>query len=438
MQNRSVTSPVKKTPLPLPDIEPEQARIKRAELKKTRTIATSMLVVAAVIFIVCHILQRHYDWVWLGFLRAAAEAGMVGGLADWFAVTALFRHPLKIPIPHTAIISEQKDKMGSSMATFVADNFLNPELVGEKIESAHVPQRLGEWLQKPENADKVSGELGTAVKGVLDVIDDQEMLELFDRTLHRQLDDRVLASELGEYLQKLLDSGKEEPAIQFLADKVSQWAVKAGPTIERIVDKDSPVWAPQVLQNLLGSRIHRELMEWTVKVAHDPEHEARLAAKRWLQELADDLRTDEKTIEKVEEIKRNILAKEATSGIAEKTWISTKEMLLRTSADPNSLLRRKARQAVVSMGRAMATSEKVQAVITERVVAASKHLASNYAPEITAIISDTVERWDAAETSDKIEVLVGKDLQFIRMNGTIVGSLAGLLIYTIAFFVLGV
>ena len=134
MQNRSVTSPVKKTPLPLPDIEPEQARIKRAELKKTRTIATSMLVVAAVIFIVCHILQRHYDWVWLGFLRAAAEAGMVGGLADWFAVTALFRHPLKIPIPHTAIIREQKYKMGSSMATFVDDNFHNPELVGENIE----------------------------------------------------------------------------------------------------------------------------------------------------------------------------------------------------------------------------------------------------------------------------------------------------------------
>ena len=432
------TSPVKKAPLPLPDIEPEQARIKRAELRKMRIIATSMLIVAAIIFIICHILQRYYDWVWLGFLRAAAEAGMVGGLADWFAVTALFRHPLKLPIPHTAIIREQKDKLGTSMATFVADNFLNPELVGEKIESAQLPKRLGQWLQEPENAAKVSGELGTAVKGIMDVVDDKEVLELIDRTIDHQIGDRVLAPELGEYLQKLLDSEKEEPAIQFLSEKAFQWAVKAGPTVDRIVNSDSPAWAPQILQDLVGARIHRELVDWTSKVSRQPNHEARLAAKRWLHEMANDLQNDPKTIEKVEEIKQNILAKEATSSMTEKTWENAKEFLLHTSAVPNSLLRRKAHQAVMAMGHSMATSEKVQEVISERVVAAAKHLASNYAPEITGIISDTVERWDAAEASDKIEVLVGKDLQFIRMNGTVVGSLAGLLIYTIAFFVLGV
>ena len=272
----------------------------------------------------------------------------------------------------------------------------------------------------------------------MDVVDDKEVLELIDRTIDHQIGDRVLAPELGEYLQKLLDSEKEEPAIQFLSEKAFQWAVKAGPTVDRIVNSDSPAWAPQILQDLVGARIHRELVDWTSKVSRQPNHEARLAAKRWLHEMANDLQNDPKTIEKVEEIKQNILAKEATSSMTEKTWENAKEFLLHTSADPNSLLRRKAHQAVMAMGHSMATSEKVQEVISERVVAAAKHLASNYAPEITGIISDTVERWDAAEASDKIEVLVGKDLQFIRMNGTVVGSLAGLLIYTIAFFVLGV
>ncbi|MFY9190914.1 MAG: DUF445 family protein [Lawsonella sp.] len=426
-----------KKSLPLPDFEPEQARIKRAELKKMRILATSMLVVAAVIFITCHVLQRYYDWTWLGFVRAAAEAGMVGGLADWFAVTALFRHPLHLPIPHTAIIRNEKDRIGASMATFVGDNFLNPDLVGEKIEKARLPERVGRWLAEEENAAKVSGELETVVKGVLDVLEDDEVLELISRTLEKQLGDRIIAPQIGAYLEKILETGKEEKAIQFLADKAQQWAVYAGPTVENIVKRDAPVWSPGFVNYLVGSRIHRELIDWTSKVSHDPEHAARKAAINWLHTMADDLQHDEETIERVEEIKNNILAREATSDVTRNTWERLKAMIIDTSSDPDSLLRRKAHHAVMNMGHRIATNEETQDIITERVVAAAKHVAANYAPEITGIISDTVERWDAAEASDKIEVLVGKDLQFIRMNGTIVGSLAGLAIYTLAFFILG-
>ena len=226
-------------------------------------------------------------------------------------------------------------------------------------------------------------------------------------------------------------------AIQFLADKAQQWAVYAGPTVENIVKRDAPVWSPGFVNYLVGSRIHRELIDWTSKVSHDPEHAARKAAINWLHTMADDLQHDEETIERVEEIKNNILAREATSDVTRNTWERLKAMIIDTSSDPDSLLRRKAHHAVMNMGHRIATNEETQDIITERVVAAAKHVAANYAPEITGIISDTVERWDAAEASDKIEVLVGKDLQFIRMNGTIVGSLAGLAIYTLAFFILG-
>lgn len=430
-------SATEKKPLPLPDFEPEQARIKRAELKKMRILATSMLVVAAIIFITCHVLQRYYDWTWLGFVRAAAEAGMVGGLADWFAVTALFRHPLHLPIPHTAIIRTEKDRIGTSLATFVGDNFLNPELVGEKIEKARLPERVGRWLADEENAAKVSGELETVVRGVLDVVEDDEVRELLNRTLEKQLGDRIIAPQIGVYLERLLESGKEEKAIQFLADKAQQWAVYAGPTVENIVNRDAPSWSPTFVNSLVGARIHRELIDWTTKVARDNRHEARRAAIKWLHTMAHDLQHDEDTIERVEEIKNNVLAREATSELARNTWERMKELILETCSDPDSLLRRKAHKAVINMGRRIATDTETQDIITERIVAAAKHVAANYAPEITGIISDTVERWDAAEASDKIEVLVGKDLQFIRMNGTIVGSLAGLAIYTMAFFILG-
>lgn len=238
-------------------------------------------------------------------------------------------------------------------------------------------------------------------------------------------------------LGELLRENRQLPILDLLAERAHQWALGSQETIDRIVSRDSPAWSPKFVDAMLGEKIHRELVEFTWKVRSNPEHEVRQAANRFLVDFADDLQNDPATMEKAEKIKAEIMGREEVTGLAAATWTVAKRLIMESVDDPNSTLRTKVAENVVRFGERLRDDHELRVKVDGWVLAGTRYVVVHYTDEITAIISDTVERWDAEEASKKIELQVGRDLQFIRINGTVVGSIAGLLIYTFSTLLFG-
>ncbi|GFM21517.1 transmembrane protein [Mycobacterium sp. PO1] len=398
-----------------------------------KIVALSFLLGAAVIFLLCSWLQSRGDaGPWVGYVRAAAEAGMVGALADWFAVTALFKHPLGIPIPHTAIIKRKKDQLGEGLGTFVRENFLSADNVETKLRSADVASRTGKWLAEPVNADRVAAEASTVLRALVEMLRDEDVQQVLDRMIVKRIAEPQWGPPIGRVLSSLLEEGRQEALLQLLADRAFQWTLNADEVIERVIERDSPTWSPRWVDHLVGDRIHRELMDFTDKVRRNPDHELRRSATKFLFEFADDLQNDAVTIQKAENVKEQIMGRDEVARAAETAWSTAKRLILESVDDPSSALRVRIADTVVRIGESLRDDADLRVKVDNWIVRGAQHLVSEYGAEITTIITDTIERWDADEASRRIELHVGRDLQFIRINGTVVGSLAGLVIYTVA------
>ncbi|KSZ60549.1 DUF445 domain-containing protein [Rhodococcus rhodochrous] len=406
--------------------------IKRRELRRMKAVATGFLVAAAIIYLFCRWQETRGAGAWVGYVRAASEAGMVGALADWFAVTALFRHPLRIPIPHTAIIKRKKDQLGANLSSFVGNNFLAPEVVSAKVESAQIPLRVGTWLAEPENAQRVAKETSTVLRGVVGILREDDIQQIIDHTIVKRIAEPEWGPPIGRVLTELLAENRHLPLVDMLAERAHQWALGSQETIDRVISRDSPSWSPKFVDLLLGEKIHRELVEFTWKVRSNPDHEVRLAVNKFLADYARDLQNDPVTIAKAEKVKAEIMGRDEITGLAAATWRTAKRMILDSVDDPNSTLRTKIAENVMAFGIRVREDAELRTKIDGWLLDAVRFVASNYADEITSVIRETVERWDAEEASRKIELAVGRDLQFIRINGTVVGSLAGLTIYTVS------
>lgn len=410
---------------------------KRRDLRKMKTVATGFLVFASIVYLFCRWQESTGAGAWVGYVRAASEAGMVGALADWFAVTALFKHPLGIPIPHTALIKKKKDQLGASLSSFVGSNFLAPEVVSEKVASAQIPLRLGGWLAQPDNAERVAAEAATVLHGVVDVLNDEDVTAVIDNTIVRRLADPQWGPPIGRILDELLRENRQLPLIDMLAERAHQWALGSQEMIDRVVARDSPSWSPKFVDTLLGEKVYKELVEFTWKVRSNPEHDVRIAANKFLIDYAHDLQHDTATIEKAEKLKAQIMGREEITGLAAATWKVAKRLITESVDDPTSTLRTKIKENTVELGVRLRDDEDLRGKVDGWLLGGARYIAANYADEITTIIGDTVARWDAEEASRKIELQVGRDLQFIRINGTVVGSIAGLAIYTVSDLIFG-
>jgi uncharacterized membrane-anchored protein YjiN (DUF445 family) len=405
---------------------------RRRQLRRMKLLALGFLVGATALFLVCRWAQANAAPGWVGYVGAAAEAGMVGALADWFAVTALFRYPLGIPIPHTAIIKRKKDQLGEGLGTFVRENFMSPQVVETKLRDAQVASRLGKWLCDHGHATRVASEASNVLRVGVEMLRDEDVQHVFDRMIVKRLAEPKWGPPVGRVLGTLLAENRQEALIQLLADRAFQWSLNAGEVIQRVVERDSPSWSPRWVDHLVGDRIHRELMDFTDKVRRNPGHELRRSATRFLFEFADDLQHDEATIARAETVKEQIMARDEVARAAETAWSALKRNVLESVDDPSSALRTRIADSVVHIGESLRDDADLRDKVDDWIIRGAKHLVSEYGVEITAIITDTVERWDAEEASRRIELHVGRDLQFIRINGTVVGSLAGLVIYTVA------
>jgi uncharacterized membrane-anchored protein YjiN (DUF445 family) len=413
-------------------VDADADAVRRTQLRRMKVVALGFLIGATVIFLACRWAGAHGAPGWVGYVGAAAEAGMVGALADWFAVTALFKHPLGIPIPHTAIIKRKKDQLGEGLGAFVRENFMSPAVVETKLRDAQIASRLGKWLADYGHATRVASEASNVLRVGVEMLRDEDVQHVFDRMIIKRLAEPQWGPPVGRMLSTLLRENRQEALIQLLADRAFQWSLNAGEVIQRVVERDSPSWSPRWVDHLVGDRIHRELMDFTDKVRRNPDHELRRSATRFLFEFADDLQYDEETIARAEAVKEQIMTRDEVARAAETAWTALKRNVLESVDDPSSALRTRIADSVVHIGESLRDDADLRDKVDDWIIRGAKHLVSEYGVEITAIITETIERWDAEEASRRIELHVGRDLQFIRINGTVVGALAGLLIYTVA------
>ena len=412
--------------------DPEADAERSRNLRHMKAVALGFLLGATLVFLACRWGQANGGPSWLGYVGAAAEAGMIGALADWFAVTALFRHPLGLKIPHTAIIKRKKDQLGAGLGNFVRENFLSAEVVETKLRDADVASRLGKWLAEPDHAERVATETATVLRVGVELLNDEDIQQAIDKTIVKRLAEPQWGPPVGRVLSQLLAENRQEALIQLLCDRAFEWALNAGPTIERVVLRDSPSWSPKFVDQLVGDRIHRELMDFTDKVRRDPNHELRRSATRFLFEFAADLQNDAATIARAETVKEQLMERDEVTRAAETAWKTLKRLVLDGVDDPSSALRSRIADSVQAIGESLRDDAELRDKVDGWIIRGAQHLVTQYGSEATTIITDTIERWDADEASRRIELHVGRDLQFIRINGTVVGALAGLVIYTVA------
>lgn len=401
-----------------------------AALRRMKRVATSLLVVAAAVFAVSFALQD--DIAWLGYVRAAAEGAMVGAIADWFAVTALFRHPLGIPIPHTAIIPKRKDEIGATLGAFVEHEFLSDEVVLGKLRSIGIARRVGGWLAEPANAERVTAEAAVAARGILTLLGDDDVEDVIERLARRHLFEPEWGPAIGRIGSSLVAADQQRAAVDAVLEKAESWLAAHPEAFERMVSERLPRWMPGFVDRLVDDRAHREVLSFLRSVRADDAHPLRVAIDRYLAELADDLQHDPEMIARVERLKAELLASPRVREFAGEAWGAVKSTLEEGLADPASELRVALRDAVVEVGARLSTDEALAAKVDAWLTDAAAYVVRNYRHEIAGVITETVERWDPRETTEKLELQVGRDLQFIRINGTVVGALAGLAIYSIA------
>jgi uncharacterized membrane-anchored protein YjiN (DUF445 family) len=404
----------------------QQARLRRMQL-----IAVGLLVLMALVFVATFHLP---DETWVGYLRAFAEASMVGALADWFAVSALFRHPLGIPIPHTAIIPRRKDEIGENLGRFVSEHFLVADALRPRLAEFSFSQRMSGWLSAPGNAEKLSADGGSFARWVIRVADDRKLRDLVQRHLHFSLREIRITPLVGHVID-LLSRGKHA---QTILDASVTWATRLLDTnrgrIRERVGEESPWWIPAFVDRGVYDRIVEGLEDLLDRVGSDESHPARAQFNRALEQTVRALVDDPDTIARGEAIKRELLDHPAVGRYLEGVWDDLGAALLSRSDQSDGLLQRQVAEGLRDLAARIEEDEELRGEIDAWFVEVLAHLVLNYRAEIANIISETIKTWDPDLTARRIELQVGRDLQFIRINGTLVGGLVGIMLHAMVGF----
>ncbi|WP_328529212.1 DUF445 domain-containing protein [Nocardioides sp. NBC_00368] len=411
-------------------VETEADVVRRQALRRMRIVATGLLVVAAIVYL----LTLGMDGFW-GFVNAGAEASMVGAMADWFAVTALFRHPLGLPVPHTALIPKRKDELGASLEEFVQDNFLQEETIRERLGVAMPSLRLALWLSEEPNAKRVVDEVSTVVADGLSRISNRHIVEIIQDGFVPRLREEQIAPLLGGTLQAALDDGVHHGLVDLALVELHGWLEENEEIVTEVLGERAPWWTPQVLREPVTARIHVELVRWIADIRDDPEHRARKAIDTMLADLADNLQHDEATMERAERLKERVLDHPGVIDTAISIWDALRRALTTSLRDPEGVVRRRALDEVVRYAQKVVLDETLQRRYDALASDVAVYVVKRYGREATTVITHTIQRWDGKQAARRIELFVGRDLQFIRINGTLVGGLVGVIIHTIAVLV---
>jgi uncharacterized membrane-anchored protein YjiN (DUF445 family) len=398
--------------------------------RRMRALATAMLAGMAALFALAAWLeQRHPGWA---YLKAFAEAAMVGGIADWFAVTALFRHPLHLPIPHTAIIPRNKDRIGDTLASFLRSNFLTPRVVARRLQKVDVAAAAGRLLANPPREGRIREGASRLIADVLEALDEERLGGMVKGAIASRLRNAEVAPILGRALAASISEDRHVP----LLDSLVAWAGRALDANEELIRRmvhERANWILRLagLDSKLADAIVDGLRKLSFEMTLDPQHPVRLKAEEALASLAERLQHDPAMQARVEAWKREMIENQAVADWLGGLWEASRAALLRAARDPDTMMAGKFGEALRSLGETLQTDARLRNAINQFARRAAAGTVAAYGDQIVTLVSATVRSWDATTVSNRLEAAVGKDLQYIRINGTVVGGLVGLAIHAL-------
>ena len=410
--------------------------LKKKQLRNHKLLATGLFLLMAVIFITTTILEKRNPAHWIGYIRAFSEAAMVGALADWFAVTALFHHPLGLKIPHTNLIEKSKEKIGDNLGSFVVSNFLSPQNIRPYIQKLKISNFLGDWLQKEKNSEALVNNLSEIILDIVNKLEDELVVKFIGNKAKEMSDDLKINQILGNGIEYILQKNDHQKLITNLSSQIKNYVLENYEMVRERVKKESYKLIPSFVDEKIAEKITSGLSSYFEEVENDQNHSLRNEITQKILDFSKDLKENPKYEADFNALKEDFLKPEKVQQYAQDIWNSLKKTLTEELSAEQSLLKNYVRKNLAEFSENLRTDEKLQYKIDHWIrVTAYKYILRN-TNKFGELISETVGNWQGKELSQKLELEVGKDLQFIRINGTLVGGLVGLIIYTIVHFFL--
>ncbi len=407
---------------------------KKIQLRKYKMFATGLFVLMAVVFIIMTILEKKNPAHWIGYIRAFSEAAMVGALADWFAVTALFNYPLGIKIPHTNLIENSKERIGDNLGNFVVENFLSPQNIRPYIQKIKVSSFIGDWLSKERNQENLMKEVSNIVLDILNKLDDTAVVNFIGKKAKEMTDDVKINQVIGTGLEYVLNKKDHQRFITNLSKQIKEYVLNNQEMVKERVKKESFFLVPKFVDDGIADKITKGLTKYFEEVELNEDHSLRAEITAKLYSFSKEIQTEEKWATEFQDIKNDFLNGEKIQQYSADIWKSIKKSLSTELEEEQSSLKKYLQKNLTELSQNLKTDEIFQNKIDHWIrVTAYKYILKN-THQFGDLISSTVGNWEGKDLSEKLELEVGKDLQFIRVNGTIVGGLVGLIIYTISNF----
>ena len=407
----------------------ESAEVRARRLAAARRRATALLAGVTVVFVA--VTAAGFHGILPSYVQAGAEAAMIGGVADWFAVTALFRRPLGLPIPHTAVIVEGKDQFAATLGQFVQENFLNADVLAERIRSARIAPRLGAWLSDEANAADFAGRAADLVVMVAEAVSEEDVQRMLTAELTRAADAIEVAPLAGRALRVIIAGGHHAGLFDAIVSGADRYLADHYPELRELFEAESPRWVPDAVYRRVFDRLYASLRHRLVTAAADPDDRARHQFEEWIAGLPDRLETSPVLRERGERVKRDVLGSAGLRDWSSSSWKQAKDTLRIQAADSGSELRRRLGGALAAGGRRLGSDRRLQDSLERVIESGARTLADQFHDELAGLVTGTIQRWDAAQTSSQLELLLGRDLQFIRINGTVVGAGVGLALHAV-------
>jgi uncharacterized membrane-anchored protein YjiN (DUF445 family) len=422
-----MTPPISRS-IPIPRVADAEA--KQVQLDRMKRRATGLLVVMSAVFLATLLLEARHPW--LGYVRATAEAAMVGGLADWFAITALFRHPLNIPIPHTAIIPTRKDRIGRTLGNFVQHNFLSPEVLGPKLLAVEPSRRAAEWLRRPEHARSLSRHAASALRSATEVVRDEDVHALLERSVIEPLRQRSIAPVLAKGLVLLTANDRHQHLLDQVIQGLARLIMDNEEFIRERIHEESPWWVPGFVDERVHARVVAGIQHTLFEVATDPSHPMRRQFDDLLTDWIVRLQESPEVIARADAVKQQLFDHPTSRGLSASLWQEVKRALdhqVETGAGETA---GGLERGLIALADGALEDPGLLAKLDGWIVEAVLRVVEQHRHEVGRLIEHTVGAWDPGDTSRRLELAVGRDLQFVRINGTLVGGIVGLLLYTVS------
>jgi len=405
---------------------------RQAQLDAMKWRATGLLGFAGIVFIVARAFEGQYPW--LGYIRATAEASLVGGLADWFAVTALFRHPLGLPIPHTAIVATRKERIGRILGNFVQNHFLSREVVAANLRAVRPAERAARWLSDPDNARRIAQQVAGGLAKAFESLPDDEVQALVHSVVSARLRATRVAPALGKTLALVLGDNRQEELLNVTVRLAAEAVLNNRELIRDRVRAETPWWVPPVLDDKIYQKIIDAVERLLRDMVQDPAHPLRTAFDDAIRDFIDRLQHSPDVIARAEAMKEEWLADSSVAELSARLWETIRNAVLTYATSGDAAAPGPLDRGLSEFGTAVLGNPTLLAEIDDLLIDLTGGVVEKYRGEIGDLIAQTVAGWDPEATSRRFELAVGRDLQFVRINGTIVGGLVGLAIYTVSRF----